>query len=134
MGSISLFDNGYRVSFALLSLLFLFVSGVYASYKTKLGGGIWLLFWGLVLEFITSAISFHSVEVYARGGAVEGWIFAELLLNLASMLLLAMAASQILVNSIPDLPVILGFGILGLVAVFYFLFVAPDGEMVSSMR
>lgn len=134
MGSISIFDDSSRVIFTLLSLVLLFFSGIYASRKTKLGQGIWLLYWGLALEFVTIIIGWHAVKVYAQGSAIEGWVFIELFLNLISMLLLAMAASQILVNRISDLPVILIFGGVGLVAIIYFLFISPDGYMVSNMR
>lgn len=134
MGSISIFDNSSNVIFTLLALVMLFGASMYASAKTKLGKGIWLLYWGLVLEFLTVAISWKATQIFNQGGAIEGWVFVELLLNLISMILLAMAASQILVNNIPDMPVIAAFGAIGLIAVIYFLFISPDGYMVSNMR
>ncbi len=134
MGTIGIFNQTSNVVFTLLSLVLLFCASIYASRGTKLGKGIWLLYWGLVLEFVTIYIGKHSSDIFSHGGVIEGWVFVELLLNLLSMILLAMAASQILVNGVPDLPVIGGFGALGLVAVVYFLFISPDGEMVSNMR
>ena len=134
MGNISMFAQPSGVSFTVMSLIVLFAASVYAAKGTKLGKGIWLLYWGLVIEFITIYIGKHSSDVFNQGGAVEGWIFVELLLNLISMLLLAMAASQILVNSISDMAFIVGFGAVGLVAIIFFLFISPDGNMVSNMR
>lgn len=134
MGSITIFNQTSNVIFTLLSLVLLFCASVYASKGTKLGKGIWLLYWGLVLEFVTVYIGKHSSDIFNQGAAIEGWVFVELLLNLISMILLAMAASQILVNSVSDMPVIGAFGALGLVAIIYFLFISPDGYMVSNMR
>lgn len=134
MGSISIFNQTSNVIFTLLSLLLLFCASIYASKGTKLGKGIWLLYWGLVLEFVTIYIGKHSSDIYNQGSAIEGWVFVELLINLVSMILLAMAASQILVNSVPDMPIIGSFGAIGLIAIIYFLFVSPDGYMISNMR
>lgn len=134
MGSISIFNQTSNVIFTLLSLLLLFCASIYASKGTKLGKGIWLLYWGLVLEFVTIYIGKHSSDIYNQGAAIEGWVFVELLINLVSMILLAMAASQILVNSVPDMPIIGSFGAIGLIAIIYFLFVSPDGYMISNMR
>ena len=110
MGTISIFNQTSNVVFTLFSLFLLFCASIYASKGTKLGKGIWLLYWGLVLEFVTIYIGKHSSDIFSHGGGIEGWVFVELLLNLISMILLAMAASQILVNGVPDLPVIGGFG------------------------
>lgn len=134
MGSISIFNNTSNLIFTAMSLVLLFCASVYASANTKLGRGIWLLYWGLVLEFVSVYVSWQALKFYNAGSAIEGWIFIELLLSLASMSLLAMAASQILVNHISDMPVIGSFGAIGLLAIIYFLFIAPDGYMISNMR
>lgn len=134
MGSISIFNSTSNVIFTILSLMLLFCANVFASKGTKLGRGVWLLYWGLVLEFITVYIGYHSSQVYSHGGSIEAWVFVELFLNLISMILLAMAASQILVNNIPDMAVISSFAAIGMMAIIYFVLVAPDGYMVSNMR
>lgn len=134
MGSISIFNSASNVIFTILSLVLLFCASIFASKGTKLGRGIWLLYWGLVIELIAVYIGYHSSQVYSQGGSIEAWVFVELFLNLISMVLLAMAASQILVNNIPDMPVIASLGGIGLLAVIYFVLISPDGYMVANMR
>ena len=134
MGSIGIFNSTSNVILTVLSLILLFGACIYASVGTKLGRGVWLLFWGLAVEFVAVAISWQTMRLYSQGTPIEGWVFVELFFNLISMILLAMAASQILVNNIPDMPVISIFGAVGLIAIIYFIFISPDGYMVANMR
>lgn len=134
MGSIGIFNSTSNVILTVLSLILLFGACIYASVGTKLGRGVWLLFWGLAVEFVAVAISWQTMRLYSQGAPIEGWVFVELFFNLISMILLAMAASQILVNNIPDMPVISIFGAVGLIAIIYFIFISPDGYMVANMR
>lgn len=57
MGSIGIFSSTSNVILTVLSLILLFGACIYASVGTKLGRGVWLLFWGLAVEFVAVAIS-----------------------------------------------------------------------------
>lgn len=134
MGSISVFNHTAYTFVTYVSLILLFFSCVYASTKSKQNKGIWLLFWGLVLDFASLYVSLYSAEVFAQGRSVEIWVFLEMLLCLISMLLLASASSHILVNNISDMPAISIFGGLGLTAIVFFLYIYPDNQMIAQMR
>lgn len=134
MGNLSIFNQAAYLIVTYMSLFLLLFTCIYASVGNKQVKGIWLLFWGLAVDFATQYVSQHSMEVYAQGKAVEIWVFIEMILCLISMLLLAMASSHILVNNISDLPVVLLFGGLGLVAIVFFLYIFPDNLMISKMR
>lgn len=134
MGNISIFSHTAYTLVTYMSLLLLLAMSVYASYGSNQGKGIWLLFWGLVLDFISLYVSQQSTEVYARGQSVEILVFVEMLLCLSSMLLLTVASSHILVNNISNVPIVSAFGGIGLIAIIFFLFVYPDNVMISKMR
>lgn len=134
MGNISIFNQTSYIVVSYLSLFLLFISCLYVSLENKQSKGIWLLFLGLFIDFISLYIARHSSEVYARGASVEIWVFAEMFLCLVSMLLLAMASSHILINKISDIPMVVGFGALGLVAIIFFLYIFPNNEMIAKMR
>ncbi len=134
MGNISIFNQTAYIVVTYLALFLLCFSCIYASIGNKQNKGIWLLFWGLIVDFISLYVSLHSSEVYARGQSVEIWVFMEMLLCLSSMLLLAMASSHILINKISDIPIISAFGGLGLIAIVFFLYIFPDNNMIMKMR
>ena len=134
MGNISIFNQASYMTVTYLSLFLLLFACIYASVGNKQNKGIWLLFWGLVVDFISLYVSLHSAEVYSQGRSVEIWVFIEMFLCLASMLMLAMASSHILINNISDVPVVSAFGGLGLIAIIFFLYVFPDNTMIAKMR
>ena len=134
MGNISIFNQASYMTVTYLALFLLFFACIYASTGSKQNKGIWLLFWGLVIDFISLYVSQHSAEVYAQGRSVEIWVFMEMFLCLVSMLLLATASSHILINNISDIPVVSAFGGLGLVAIVFFLYISPDNIMIAKMR
>lgn len=134
MGNVNIFNQTSYLFFTYLALFLLFFSCNYTAGEGKQSKGIWLLFWGLFLDFISIYVSRHSMEVYAQGGSVEIWVFAEMLLCLAAMLLLASASSYILLNQNSDIPFVSIFGGLGLIAIVFFLYITPDNRMITSMR
>lgn len=134
MGNIGIFANTTHILVTLTAFLLLFFSCFFTEKGSPVRRGIWFLFGGLILDFIVVWIEYKSFNVYKVGGNVEMYVFFELLLLLASMVLLAIAASQILLKNIPDLPVILGVAGLGLISVVSYVFIFPDGNMVSSLR
>ncbi len=134
MGNISIFNQSVYLVVTYLSIFLLFITCLYASVGNKQAKGIWLLFWGLMIDFFSLYISVHSAEVYAKGNSVEIWVFLEMLFCLVSMLLLAMASSHILVKNASNLPIVSVFGGLGLFAIIFFLYIYPDNQMIAQMR
>ena len=134
MGNISIFNHTAYIVVTYLSLFLLFFASIYSSVGNKQSKGIWFLFWGLAIDFVSLYVSLHSSEVYARGGSVEIWVLAEMSLCLVSMLLLATASSHILESNLPDMPIISVFGILGLGSIIFFLYIFPNNEMIAQMR
>lgn len=134
MGNIGIYTNGTYLLVTIIALFLLFLSCFYTEQGTNVKRGIWFLFLGIVLDFIVTWIEYLSVEVYRDGGFIEPLIFLELFLLLGSMVLLAVSASQILLKEMPDLPIILGVAGLGLVSIIYYIFISPDGSVVSNMR
>lgn len=133
MGNAALFDSSSAFGVTFLFFLFMVCAGIYSSLGPKRSLGIWLLLGGLALELLSTYLGWRSLLVYQKGGFVEGLMFIQLVLSLGAMILLAMAASQILIHNISDIRVILIFGAVGLLAIIYFMFISPDGYMVSSM-
>lgn len=134
MGSVEIFANISNLSVTLLTLGLLFYACFYSSRDDNVGNGIWLLFLGLVMEFIATWLSYKTMEMYRAGHSIEVWVFLELLLLLISMVFLALSASMMLIKNSPDLPIIIGLGILGFIALVYFIFISPDGDMVANIR
>ncbi len=135
MGSFEIFTNSTHLAITLISLAILFIAVKFSnSDNLNIGKGIWFLMLGLGIEFLSSWLSFKTSEYYAQGVSITVLVAMELLLLLIAMAFLAIAASQILINNLPYLPVI---GILtgvGLFAIVYFVFISPDNNMVVSMR
>lgn len=134
MSSVEIFSSATNLMITMVSLLILMMAVWYSSQDIKIGKGLRYLFIGLALEFITAWLNYKMNEYYSQGVSISVLVFVELLLLLLCMMFLALSASQILVNSIPDTPVIAAITTLGLVAIIYFVFISPDGNMVGYMR
>ena len=134
MSSVEIFNSGTNLLITLVALIILMLSVWYSSQDIKIGKGIRYLFVGLVLEFIGSWFGYQMNEYYQLGTSINILAFLELFILLLSMMFLALSASQLLVSSIPDTPVIGAITVLGLVAIIYFCFIAQDGSMVAYMR
>lgn len=137
MGSIEIFSNIFNLSVTVISFLILALTLMIVSRgKLVVKKGLWFLFFGLLLELITTGIIYKVNEFYDQGlgQSLNTLVFLELFLLLVAMLLMAVAASQILVNNIPELPIISALGGIGLVAVVYFVFISPNNEMVANMQ
>lgn len=134
MGSFEVFSNPSYFAITLAALLILGIAARFSSRDIKIGKGIWYLFIGIALEFLSSWLGYKTSEYYAQGISITFLISVELLLLLTSMVFLGLAASQLLVSSLPDVPIIALVTGLGLIAIVYFVFISPDGNMVASMR
>ncbi len=137
MGSIEIFANISNLSITLISIFLLGIA-VYVITRRKIIGkkGLWLLYSGLLLELLTTGVIYKINELYEQGvvTSLNILIFLELLLLLISMLLMAVAAAQILVNNVPEIPIVGTLGGIGLVSIFYFVFIYPDNNMVINMQ
>ena len=134
MGSIEIFSSGSNLLVTILSLCLLFFACSYAGAGSAIKTGVWLLFFGFLMEFCGNAVENQTSLAYAQGQSINFLVLMELLLFLISMILLAVAASQFLVHNVPAAPLILGIGGLGLFVIVFFIYIAPDGTMVNNMR
>lgn len=134
MGNINLFNSSSYIFFTYLALFLLLFSCLYTAADNKQNKGIWLLFWGVFLDFISVYAAKYSTEAFAGGKSVEIWVFLEMSLCLIAMLLLASASSYLLIHKSTDVPVLWVFGILGFVAIVFFLYIMPDNAMIARMR
>lgn len=134
MESINIFTQDSYFAITLFTLGLLLFSTIFSSRADKIAAPLWLLFIGLAVEFVAGGVSAEVTNVYNEGGSITTYVFVELLLLLIAMIFMAMAASQLLIRSLPSSPVIVMVTVLGVVAIAFFLFISPDGEMVNSMR
>lgn len=96
----------------------LLFSTIFSSRADKIAAPLWLLFIGLAVEFVAGGVSAEVTNVYNEGGSITAYVFVELLLLLIAMIFMAMAASQLLIRSLPS-PVIVMVTVLGVVAIAF---------------
>ena len=137
MGSIEIFANMTNLSVTLISILILGIA-IYMITRNKIviKKGLWLLYSGLLLELLTTGLIYKINDFYNQGmgESINTLIFLELFLLLIAMLLMAIAASRILVNNVPESPIITSLGGIGLISIVYFVFISPDNDMVANMQ
>lgn len=134
MGSIDIFNQNTNFMVSLFALALLFFATLYAGRSGRLAAPLWLLFIGLLIDFLAGGEAAYTAEVYNRGGGITAFVFIELMLLLISMIFMALAASQMLINTLPSNWIVSTVTLLGLVTIAAFVFIIPDGNMVSSMR
>ena len=118
MGSFAIFNNGAYMIISLIALLILFLSCFFTEKGSRIKLGIWLLFFAMVVDFAAGWIEAEAAIMYSIGSAYYTYmLYAELSLFLGEMLLLAVAASLILLNKIPSLMMIGGAA--GFAVVFF---------------
>ncbi len=135
MGSIELFGEYQYFLITLAALGILFFSSLYATAgQDNLFGPLWLLFIGVVLDFCANGAAYRGVVAYAAGKSINGYVFTELLLLLLAMVFWALAAIRFIINNVFLTGTIVSLGVLGLLAIFLFIFIIPDGNVVNNMR
>lgn len=135
MGSFAIFNNGAYMIISLIALLILFLSCFFTEKGSRIKLGIWLLFFAMVVDFAAGWIEAEAASMYSIGSAYYTYmLYAELSLFLGEMLLLAVAASLILLNKIPSLMMIGGAAGFAVVCIVYFLFISQNGNAVFQMR
>ena len=135
MGSIEVFAQSQYFLITLLALGILFFASMYATAgQDKLFTPLWFLFIGLVLDFGANGAAYSGATAYAGGKDIDGYVFLELLLSLSAMIFLALAAIRLMVNGILLNWIVVGLGVLGILAVSLFVYIIPDGNVVNQMR
>lgn len=134
MTTIELFDNNTYLYLTIASILVYFVSTTFASIGEKSSDAIWTLFWGITISFFAQWLGF-SLHTYTNSQYFEIIIFFELCLILSSLICMCFAASNLLIGHGGNYyKPIFGFAGLIFLSLVYFVFITPNGEMVSSIR
>lgn len=134
MGSTSIFTNSDNLYVTLISLLVLLVACLFTDKGTRIRRGIWFLYLGLFVDFLAVWVEYESLIIFKHGGSITFMVYLELFLFLVVMILLAISASQILINSVPDIPVVTAVAGLSFLCIIYYIYIEPDGNMVFNMR
>ena len=134
MGNIEVFNQDSNFLITLFSLFLLLFTCFYDSRREKLFAPVWLLFAGLVIEFCANGVAVQASDIYSSGGTIGFYVFTELALLLLAMIFMALAASQLLINNLPNYLVFIGLSVLGVICIGLFVFIIPDGTMVNKMR
>lgn len=134
MGTIDIFTNNLYFSLTAISLFLFFIVMAYSSFEVKYSDSIWLVFWGLLFEFFGSWLGYKIADYYTQPNFAF-WVLGELLLLLTSMTLMALGSVSMLGKGQKGIKgFVWGITTIALVAIGYFLFISPSGEMISSMR
>lgn len=133
MGSIEIFANNLFTDITLWGLFLLFLTAIYCSYNLNLNRAIWYLFAGLFVELIGSWYG-YNISYNASAVTISMSVALELTFILISVVLLALAAAEILTGKAPVLAYAVGGMVLGMAAIIFFCFIYPDGEMINNMR
>ena len=135
MSSIEIFSQNQYFFITLLALGILFFACIYATAgQDKLFTPIWLIFAGFVLDFFASGAAHRSAALYAAGKSIDGYVFLELLLLLSAMIFWVLAAIKSAMSKVFLDWIIIALGVLGALAIWLFVFVIPDGNVVNNMR
>ncbi|MDR1694722.1 MAG: sensor domain-containing diguanylate cyclase [Lactobacillaceae bacterium] len=133
MGAIEIFTNNLYFYITVVSLFLLFLVISYTSLDTKQADGVWLFFWGLTFEFLASWFG-YTISEYQSKPHFDVLVFSELCLLLASLAFMSLAAFSMLMGKKDSKSFVWIFLVIAVVAVSYFVFVAPNGDMAESMR
>ena len=135
MGNIEIFAQSNYLFITFFALGILFFSCIYATMgQDKLFTPLWLIFISVVLDFLANGVAYGGASAYISGQNIDFYVFLELVLILASMLLCALAA----INSVGGGARLnwgaAVLGALGTITAFLFVFIIPDGNVVNQMR
>lgn len=133
MGTIEIFTNNLYFYLTVISLFMLFIVISYTSLDNKQVDGIWLFFWGLIFEFAGYWFG-YSISDYQDQPHFDVLVFSELCLLLTSLTFMALSAFSLLISKKGNKSFIWALLVVAVVAISYFVFVAPNGDMVLSMR
>ena len=134
MESSAILASDGQVIVTFTTFIMFLIGCCYAAESPKMSKGLYYLAIGLFVEILSFVASLKASEVFAAGEQADFYIFLELSLLLVSMGFLALSGSCLLAGNLPILPVILTVMIIGMIAVFYSIYIEPDGSVVDNMR
>ncbi len=134
MGSIEIFSDGLYISISFWTLALLLFVSIYSSFNLNINKAVWYLFAGLTVEFLTSWYGYYISYYNTAGVSISILVAIELFFLLISIVLLALAASEILIGNAPAMAYVTTATVFGLIAIIYFCFIYPDGDMINNMR
>ena len=109
MGSFAIYNDGTYTIISLIALLILFLSCFFTEKDSRVKLGIWLLFFTMVTDFVAGWVETEAAIMYSTGSRYYTYVICvELSLFLGEMLLLAVAASLILLHKLPSVLIIGG--------------------------
>lgn len=131
MSGLQAFSSHISLMVTLVSFLILIFAGIYTARASKYRKGIYYLLIGFSLDIAGSWLG-SSIPTLTNL-SVNFLVFLELVIMLVSMIFLALAASQFIASYMPDAIIAIAVSLVGMIAIIYFVFVNPDGEMVNNM-
>ena len=134
MGSIEIFSESLYISISFWTLALLLFVSIYSSFNLNINKAVWYLFAGLTVEFLTSWYGYYISYYNTAGVSISILVAIELFFLLISIVLLALAASEILIGNAPAMAYVTTATVFGLIAIIYFCFIYPDGDMINNMR
>lgn len=133
MSTLEIFTTNLYFYITVISLLLLFIVISYTSIDSKQTDGIWMFFWGLIFEFAGGWFG-YTISDYSNQPHFDILVFSELCLLLTSLAFMAIAAFNLLIGKKESKSFIWALLVVAVVAVSYFVFVSPNGDMIQSMR
>jgi len=134
MGSIEIFANETYLALTRWGWLLLFMVSIYSSFNLNINKAVWYLFAGLTVEFLSAWYGYHISYYNSAGVSINVLVAVELFFSLISVVLLALSASEILIGKTPAAVYVVSGTVTGLIAVIFYCFVYPDGDMITRMR
>ena len=135
MSAIEVFSEQIYFLTTLAGFIIFFCSCIYSTRQQEnLFTPLWLIFIGMLLDFVANRAAFLAVSAYSSGTSFGIYIFAELLFYLLSMLALLLSTIKFLSGGTAMSYIVCGIGGLGLITISLVIFLLPDGQFVNNMR
>lgn len=136
MNSLIIFTDSIYVQITLAALFFFTLSGLYlsqSSQKSVLSGGVKYLIIALLLDFCIAWYG-SMIEQLSANFSVNFLVAFELVLKLGVLILLGMAATDIMVGNVSRGVYAVGAGVVGISLIIYFSMISPDGTVINVLR
>lgn len=136
MGNYEIFTTTWQIITTLFAFFCLFIASLNVLRQPHLGKAVFFLLSALAFDLLAGWIEALAVENSTT--SVEILVMNEMVLFLISMFLMAISASSLVFyNSALGLKTYfpaLSLGLLGLISIVLFIWVFPDGEIISKLR
>ncbi len=135
MENLEIFSDSSNILFTVGALLLMFYACSYvSSTQPRIAGSLWLLCWGMLCSFCGSMADREVFKAYAADQDINLYVSISLLFYLGAMECMVLSALRFLIKEGPINFIIIGLGLLGLVASLLFVYLIPDGVFVNNMR